>query len=191
MLVEPGGLRGFNSKLLKQGRTGSVRQGRVVATRTPTLVPAIAGRNRAATGRRSSVTLAGTIKGGNVPLITLTVQKPKTSQFKDKAFSAVHEALVSAGVPATDRFHRVLELEADDFRFDPRYPDLSRPRDSDFVLIEILLSLGRSVKVKMRIVEDVIAALTGEGFDPENIMITFVETTWENWSFGGGRFFYT
>ena len=125
-----------------------------------------------------------------MPLITLTVQKPMTSQSKDTILSAVHEALVAAGVPATDRFHRVLELEAENFRFDPHYPDLTRPRTCDFVLIEILLSLGRSVKVKKRIVEDVIATLTGQGFDPENIMITFVETTWENWSFGGGRFFY-
>ena len=125
-----------------------------------------------------------------MPLITLTVQKPKTLQFKDKVFSAVHEALVAAGVPAADRFHRVLELEEENFRFDLNYPDFTRPRTDDFVLIEILLSLGRSVKVKKRIVEDVLAALTGQGFDPENIMITSVETTWENWSFGGGRFFY-
>ena len=25
------------------------------------------------------------------------------------------------------------------------------------------------------------------GLDPENVMVCFKETTWENWSFGGGR----
>jgi uncharacterized protein YndB with AHSA1/START domain len=27
--------------------------------------------------------------------------------------------------------------------------------------------------------------------DAENVMVCFKETLWENWSFGGGRFFYT
>ncbi len=35
------------------------------------------------------------------------------------------------------RFQRLLELGADDFRFDADYPDLGRPRGEDFVLIEI------------------------------------------------------
>ena len=92
-------------------------------------------------------------------------------------------------MPDTDRFHRVLELSADDFRFDPSYPDLTRPRTDDFVLIEVLLSAGRSVKIKRKIAADLIAALReAPGLDPENVMLAFKETTWENWSFGGGRF---
>ncbi|WP_019142752.1 tautomerase family protein [Noviherbaspirillum massiliense] len=125
-----------------------------------------------------------------MPLVTITVQKPKTPQFKDSVLSAVHEALVASGVPETDRFHRVLELEPEDFRFDLNYPDLTRPRNDDFVLIEILLSVGRSVKVKKKIVQDIISKLSSQGFDAERIMICFKETAWENWSFGGGRFFY-
>ena len=126
-----------------------------------------------------------------MPLITLTVQKPKTTEFKDKVLSAVHDALVASGVPQTDRFHRVLELAPEDFRYDALYPDLSVPRNQDFVLIEILLSAGRSVKVKKKIVQDVIDSLGAQGFEPENIMICFKETSWENWSFGGGRLIHT
>jgi phenylpyruvate tautomerase PptA (4-oxalocrotonate tautomerase family) len=33
--------------------------------------------------------------------------------------------------------------------------------------------------------------LSGAGLDPENVMVVFVETTWENWSFGGGRLIHT
>ena len=123
-----------------------------------------------------------------MPLVTLTVRKPKTAVFKDVVLGAVHAALVAAGVPEADRFHRVLELDADDFRFDPAYPDLTRPRGDDFVLVEILLSVGRSVKVKKKIVADIVAALAREpGLSPEGVMICFKETQWENWSFGGGR----
>ena len=124
-----------------------------------------------------------------MPLVTLTVRQGKDTAFKSAVLEGVHRALVASGVPDTDRFHRVLELSADDFRFDPSYPDLTRPRTDDFVLIEVLLSAGRSVKIKRKIAADLIAALReSPGLDPENVMLAFKETTWENWSFGGGRF---
>jgi phenylpyruvate tautomerase PptA (4-oxalocrotonate tautomerase family) len=122
-----------------------------------------------------------------MPLITLTVQRPKTATFKTTVLDAVHGALVSSGVPATDKFQRVIELSAEDFRFDASYPDLSSPRDENFVLIEILWSVGRSVKVKKKFLETLMTTLASAGLNTENVMVCFKETTWENWSFGGGR----
>ena len=95
-----------------------------------------------------------------MPLVTLTVRRGKDAAFKSAVLEGVHCALVASGVPEADRFHRVLELSA-----------------------------GRSVKVKRKIAADLIAALReSPGLDPENVMLAFKETTWENWSFGGGRF---
>jgi len=88
-----------------------------------------------------------------MPLVTLTVRKPKSNMFKTTVLDAVHAALVSSGVPAADKFQRVIELDGDDFRFDPSYPDLRSDRDVDFALIEILWSVGRSVKVKKKLLE--------------------------------------
>ena len=123
-----------------------------------------------------------------MPLITLTVQKPKSVEFKSGVFAAVHQALVTSGVPQADRFQRALELDADDFRFDPTYPDLATPRNGDFVLIEILFSEGRSVKVKKKILADILAAVAKDpGLNPDNVMVVFKETLWENWAFAGGR----
>jgi phenylpyruvate tautomerase PptA (4-oxalocrotonate tautomerase family) len=123
-----------------------------------------------------------------MPLITLTTLKGKSSAFKSAVLHAVHQALVASGVPETDRFHRVLELDQDDFRFDANYPDLTSPRNDDFVLIEILLSVGRSVKIKKKILGDLIAHTSRDpGLNPENVMVVFKETSWENWSFAGGR----
>lgn len=123
-----------------------------------------------------------------MPLVTVTLRQGKSREFKSSVLAGVHAALVGAGVPETDRFQRVLELGPDDFRFDPRYPDLGTPRDDDFTLIEILFSVGRSVKVKKKILADIMAGLSKEpGLDPENVMVCFKETAWENWSFGGGR----
>jgi phenylpyruvate tautomerase PptA (4-oxalocrotonate tautomerase family) len=122
-----------------------------------------------------------------MPLVTLTVRKPKTRAFKDALLDAVHAALVGCGVPAADLFQRVIELDAGDFRFDATYPDLKSPRNDDFALIEILWSVGRSVKVKRGMLADLMARLKAAGLEPENVMVCFKETTWENWSFGGGR----
>jgi phenylpyruvate tautomerase PptA (4-oxalocrotonate tautomerase family) len=122
-----------------------------------------------------------------MPIVTLTVRKPKTREFKSLVLDAVHAALVSSGVPATDKFQRVIELADDDFRFDASYPDLRSPRDDNFVLIEIVWSAGRSVKVKRKLLEELMGSLSQAGLNPENVMVCFKETTWENWAFGGGR----
>jgi phenylpyruvate tautomerase PptA (4-oxalocrotonate tautomerase family) len=126
-----------------------------------------------------------------MPLVTLTVRKPKSTAFKTTVLDAVHAALVSSGVPQADKFQRVIELDAADFRFDPRYPDLRAERNDDFILIEILWSVGRSVKVKKKLLEELMASLSGAGFNPENVMLCFKETSWENWAFGGGRLIHT
>lgn len=126
-----------------------------------------------------------------MPIVTLTVRKPKSDEFKSVVLDAVHTALVSSGVPVTDKFQRVIELDAQDFRFDTHYPDLQASRDNDFVLIEILWSVGRSVKVKKKLLEELMNRLSTSGFNPENVMVCFKETAWENWSFGGGRLIHT
>ena len=122
-----------------------------------------------------------------MPLVTLTVRRPKSTTFKTAVLEAVHTALVSAGVPETDKFQRVIELDADDFRFDPHYPDLKTQRNADFVLIEILWSVGRSVKIKRKLLAELMASLSSAGLNPENVMVCFKETSWENWAFSGGR----
>jgi phenylpyruvate tautomerase PptA (4-oxalocrotonate tautomerase family) len=124
-----------------------------------------------------------------MPLVTLTLRRGKDAAFKSAVLDAVHNALVASGVPQADRFHRVIELSAEDFRYDASYPDLAAPRTGDFVLIEVLLSVGRSVKVKRKIAVDLVEALRqAPGLAPDDVMLVFKETQWENWSFGGGRF---
>jgi hypothetical protein len=122
-----------------------------------------------------------------MPLVTLTVRKPKSAAFKAGVLDAVHAALVSTGVPETDQFQRVLELDGADFRYHPTYPDAQRARGDDFVLIEVLWSVGRSVKVKRQFLQQLMGSLQAQGLDTEQVMVCFKETAWENWSFAGGR----
>jgi phenylpyruvate tautomerase PptA (4-oxalocrotonate tautomerase family) len=122
-----------------------------------------------------------------MPLVTVTLVTPKSVPFKNSVLDALHNALISIGVPAGDRFQRVLELSRDDFRFDPSYPDVQGGRTEDFILVEVLLSAGRSVKVKKQFLGTLLGELSAAGHDPENVMVVFKETTWENWAFAGGR----
>jgi phenylpyruvate tautomerase PptA (4-oxalocrotonate tautomerase family) len=127
----------------------------------------------------------------DMPLVTISLRPQRGAAFKSAVLDAVHAALVASGVPETDRFQRVLELGAEDFRFDARYPDAGVDRGDDFVLIEILWSFGRSVKVKKKLLETLLRSLAALGQDPEQVMVCFKETAWENWSFAGGRLLHT
>jgi phenylpyruvate tautomerase PptA (4-oxalocrotonate tautomerase family) len=122
-----------------------------------------------------------------MPIVTLTVRKPKPAQFKSTVLDAVQAALVAAGVNPDDRFHRVLELAEEDFRFHPSFPDVRTRRTPDFMLVEILLGAGRSVKVKKQILAAIVERLTAAGIDAENLMVCFQDVPWENWSPAGGR----
>jgi phenylpyruvate tautomerase PptA (4-oxalocrotonate tautomerase family) len=122
-----------------------------------------------------------------MPFVTLTVRKQQTAQFKSAVLDAVHEALVAVGVPLTDKFQRVLALDEEDFRYDPSYPDAATPRGDDYAFIEVLWSVGRSVKVKRQMLATLMTRLSKEGIDPEHVTVVFKETQWENWAFSGGR----
>jgi phenylpyruvate tautomerase PptA (4-oxalocrotonate tautomerase family) len=123
-----------------------------------------------------------------MPLITVSVVGKRDAPYKRALLDSIQQALVASGVPATDRFQRVLELDRDSFVFDPRYPDLDTARDDDFVLVEVLWSVGRSVKIKRKVALDIATGIARSAqIDAERVMVVFVETQWENWAFGGGR----
>ena len=52
-------------------------------------------------------------------------------------------------------------------------------------------NVGRSVKVKKKLLEKLMSSLAHSGFNTENVMVCFKGTSWENWSFGGGRLIHT
>lgn len=122
-----------------------------------------------------------------MPIVTVTLRKPKSLEFKTNLLDSVYAALVKAGFEERDRFYRLLELGADDFGYHPTFPDVTTSRNEDFVLIEVLLGVGTSVRVKKQIVSEAVSRLSKHGFDPENVWFVFQDVPWENWSPAGGR----
>ena len=129
-----------------------------------------------------------------MPLVTLTVQDSTPPARRMALLDAVHGALVSVGVPEADRFQRVLALPADALVFDLHYPEppgSGAPRGAQFAIVEVLWSVGRSVKVKKLLLQHLVDALRAIDHDPDQLLLVFKETAWENWSFAGGRLLHT
>lgn len=122
-----------------------------------------------------------------MPIISVTTTHGKSAQFKDAVFDALQTALSQVGVPRDNKFHRFIELAPEDFRFGSQFPDAQRPRDNDFLLIEVIWSTGRTVAMKRDLLKTLARSLETIGIHPENMMVYFQETAWENWACAGGR----
>lgn len=121
-----------------------------------------------------------------MPLVRVTLRKGRSSEFLRDAGNAIHEALVSqANVPADDRFQIFDEVEADRLIAHPSYGGVER--SEGLMIIEITLNTGRTVEIKRALYADIVARL-GSAVDvrPDDVLISLVEVTKENWSFGNG-----
>jgi 4-oxalocrotonate tautomerase len=121
-----------------------------------------------------------------MPLVRVTLRKGKSSEFIRDAGNAIHEALVAqANVPADDRFQIFDEVEADRLIAHPSYGGVER--SADLMIIEITLNAGRTVEIKRALYADVVARL-GRAVDvrPDDVLVSLIEVTKENWSFGKG-----
>lgn len=99
----------------------------------------------------------------------------------------MHDALVAtANVPADDRFHIIEEVDADRLIAHPTYGGVER--SENLIVIQITLNAGRTVDVKRALYAD-IAKRLNQSVDvrPDDVLVSLVEVTKENWSFGGGR----
>ena len=122
-----------------------------------------------------------------MPFVTITLGKGRSAAEKRSIGDAIQAALVETGVPAADRFQRFIELEPENLIYDTQYPDLTTPRTERVLFIEILLSVGRSVKVKRKILGSIVNGLTAFGQESRDIFVVFKETAWENWAFANGE----
>jgi phenylpyruvate tautomerase PptA (4-oxalocrotonate tautomerase family) len=121
-----------------------------------------------------------------MPLVKIYVPKNKTDARLRAIGDAVHEALVAqANVPADDRFQILNLLERDQIVAHPSYGGVTR--SDDIVIVEITLNLGRTLEVKKALYADIALRLERVGVKPDDVIVSLIEVTKENWSFGGGR----
>jgi 4-oxalocrotonate tautomerase len=125
-----------------------------------------------------------------VPLVRITLRKGRSPEFLRDASLAVHQALVAtANVPEDDKFHIIEEVDADRLIAHPSYGGVSR--SEGLIVVQITLNAGRTADVKRALYADIARRLQ-ESVDvrPDDVLVSLVEVTRENWSFGGGRMTY-
>jgi phenylpyruvate tautomerase PptA (4-oxalocrotonate tautomerase family) len=121
-----------------------------------------------------------------MPLVKIYARDNKNDAELRAIGDGVHEALVEqANVPADDRFQILNRLDRDLIVTHPSYGGVNR--SEDVVIIEITLNAGRTVEIKKKLYADIAARLERLGVRPDDILVSLIEVTKENWSFGGGR----
>ena len=121
-----------------------------------------------------------------MPVVRITLRQGKSPEFLQEVGTAIHEALVAhANVPADDRFQIFDEVPSQNLVAHPSFAGVDR--SEGLVVIEIILNAGRTVEMKRALYAG-IAKRLAETIDvrPDDVLITLVEVTKENWSFGGG-----
>jgi phenylpyruvate tautomerase PptA (4-oxalocrotonate tautomerase family) len=121
-----------------------------------------------------------------MPLVKIYVRENKTDAELRAIGDGVHDALVAqANVPADDRFQILNRLDRDQIVSHPTYGGVNR--SEDIVIVEITLNAGRTVEIKKSLYADIAARLERVGVRPDDVLVSLIEVTKENWSFGGGR----
>lgn len=121
-----------------------------------------------------------------MPLVRITLRKGKSPEFLRSMADAIHEALVAqANVPADDRFQVIEEVDDDHLIAHPSYAGVER--SAGVIFVQITLNAGRSVEIKRALYADIAARLQrAVDVRPDDVLVSLVEVTKENWSFGRG-----
>jgi phenylpyruvate tautomerase PptA (4-oxalocrotonate tautomerase family) len=126
-----------------------------------------------------------------MPLVTISLSDAWSIEDQKLIADGIHEAIVGVGFPQADRFQKIHRLSKDQFHFDERHPDLAESRTENFILIEIIISFGRSVEFKKKLLTRIVRNLKDKpGISPHDVMVLFIETARENWAFAGGVQYY-
>ena len=121
-----------------------------------------------------------------MPLVRIALRKGTTPDFRRKLSDSVHRAMVETiKVPELDKFQVVTEHDAEGLVYDPSY--LGIARTDGVVFIQITLNAGRTLEAKKALYARIAELLReAPGVRPEDVLISLVEVTRENWSFGNG-----
>lgn len=116
------------------------------------------------------------------PFVKIEIRKGYSSEYKKGILDGVHQALVDAlGIPDSDRFQRIYELDKENFECPP-------DRTNAVTLVQITLFPGRSFEAKKKLYKDIVENLgQNPGINGNDIIIILLEPPLENWGIRGGQ----
>ena len=121
-----------------------------------------------------------------MPLVRVALRAGTAPAAQRAIADRVHQALVETiNIPSDDRFQLISEYAPDQFIYDPAY--LNIPRSDQLVILQITISVGRTVEQKRALYRRIVELLAEHpGIRSEDVFINLVEVAKENWSFGQG-----
>ncbi len=119
-----------------------------------------------------------------MPLQRIDLHAGRSAEQLRAIADAVHRALVeTCGVPEQDRFQVVSSHERSGLVFAPEYLGI---RHEAPVLVQITLNVGRTLEQKQKLYRRMAELFSAAGVSPNDLVVSLVEVTKENWSFGDG-----
>jgi 4-oxalocrotonate tautomerase len=121
-----------------------------------------------------------------MPLVRITLRRGRSPEYLRDLSEAVHAALVAeANVPPDDKFHIIEEVDSANLIAHPSYGGVER--SEGLVVIQITLNAGRTVEIKRALYADIARRLQAAvDVRSDDVLVSLVEVTKENWSFGKG-----
>jgi 4-oxalocrotonate tautomerase len=121
-----------------------------------------------------------------MPLVRVDLRRGKPPEYRKAICDGVYRALRETfNVPEEDRFMVVNEHDDDNFSFSRKYMNIAR--GDDFMMIQLTVSNTRTLEQKKTLYARIVAILAeNPGVRPEDIFISLVQVTPEDWSFGHG-----
>ncbi len=117
-----------------------------------------------------------------MPLIRIDLPQSLYDSLHEEIGLAVHQAQIdSIRIPVDDKFQVFTPHQDAELKFDPHYNGVDR---RSLVVIQITLVQLYSVATKRELYGAIVRALEKLGIRPEDILISLVENTYEDW-YGG------
>jgi 4-oxalocrotonate tautomerase len=121
-----------------------------------------------------------------MPVTRIAIRDGKTREYKQALMDEIYEAMRdTVEIKDGDRFMAISEHREYEFAYGPF---LGIDRSDDLVQIQVFWAPGKGVGAKLAMYKRIVERLAANpGVRPEDVLISVVETTAENWSFGNGE----
>jgi 4-oxalocrotonate tautomerase len=120
-----------------------------------------------------------------MPYVRIDLLKGRSETQVTAIGNAVHQAMAEClGVPARDHFQVINEHAPGRLVYNAHYLDIERT--DGIVLVQVFLSAGRTTEQKQAFYARTAELMAQGGVRPQDVAISLVPSTREDWSFGNG-----
>lgn len=121
-----------------------------------------------------------------MPFTQISLKKGTSPGFRSALMEQIYLAMrESIDIPEDDRFATITELDAGNVNNSGNYAGVER--SDDVVFIQITLNAGRAVEKKKALYAAIAKRLHADlDVRPEDIVVSLIEVSKEDWSLGNG-----